>query len=86
MSTKALPLCDPIRIYSALIEYGDITANKTYNKLCGVVSGKIDLEAELSKQKKTGGSAAAKKNDAKNKKKKGEEFDVGSFLFYGGAG
>ena len=49
-------MSDPIRIYSALIEYGDITANKTYNKLCGVLSGKIDLEAELSKQKKTSGS------------------------------
>lgn len=54
VSTKNLPLNDPIRIYSALIEYGDITANKTYNKLCGIVSGKIDLEEELSRQKTKG--------------------------------
>ncbi len=30
-------LKDPLRIYSALIEYGDITAYKTYNKLSALV-------------------------------------------------
>lgn len=49
MNVKNLTQNDPIRIYSTLIEYGDITAYKTYNKLCGVVSGKIDLENELQK-------------------------------------
>lgn len=46
---KKVPLCDPIRIYSTLIEYGDITAYKTYNRLIGVISGKIDLEDEMKK-------------------------------------
>lgn len=34
---------DPLRAYSALIEFGDVTAFKTYNKLCLLMSGKIDI-------------------------------------------
>lgn len=34
---------DPLRSYSALIEFGDVTAFKTYNKLCALVTGKIDI-------------------------------------------
>lgn len=34
---------DPLRAYSALIEYGDVTAYKTYNRLSAIISGKVDL-------------------------------------------
>jgi len=37
-----------LRIYSTLIEYGDITAFKTYNKLCAIISGKVSLEKKES--------------------------------------
>lgn len=35
---------DPLRIYSTLIEFGDVTAYKTYNKLAALLSGKLNLE------------------------------------------
>lgn len=40
---KNLSRKDPLRIYSSLIEYGDLTAIKTYNKLCALISGKVSL-------------------------------------------
>jgi|APCry1669189070_1035195.scaffolds.fasta_scaffold394783_1 hypothetical protein len=34
---------DPLRVYSTLIEYGDLSAQRTYNKFCALVSGKLNL-------------------------------------------
>ena len=38
---KQIPKKDPLRTYSALIEFGDVTAFKTYNKLCALMTGKL---------------------------------------------
>jgi len=32
---------DPLRVYSTLIEFGDVTSTATYNKLCAIVTGKV---------------------------------------------
>lgn len=48
---------DPLRAYSTLIEFGDVTAFKTYNKLCALVSGKIDVN-QIEDQKKLGKKGA----------------------------
>lgn len=45
---------DPLRVYSTLIEFGDATAYKTYNKLCALLSGKIQVAAGKSQKKETG--------------------------------
>ncbi len=41
---KHLSKKDPLITYSTLIEFGDVTAFKTYNKLCALMTGKISLE------------------------------------------
>lgn len=43
---KSLPLNDPLRVYSALIEYGDVSAYKTYNTLVGIITGKNKLNGK----------------------------------------
>lgn len=44
---------DPLRAYSALIKFRDVTAFKTYNKLCLLISWKID-ENKIEDFKKLG--------------------------------
>lgn len=43
LKTMGLSKKDPLRVYSALIEYGDLSSQRTYNKLCAVVSGALNL-------------------------------------------
>ena len=49
MKTLGLSKRDPLRVYSALIEYGDLSSQRTYNKLCAIVSGKLNL-SDISNQ------------------------------------
>ncbi|KAL4495078.1 hypothetical protein ABPG72_015778 [Tetrahymena utriculariae] len=81
VNAKNLQLNDPIRIYSTLIEYGDITAIKTYNKLSGVVSGKIDLENEIQKQSK-GKSKSTRDASESGKSKKEVDKKINDIIFY----
>ncbi|CAK88840.1 unnamed protein product (macronuclear) [Paramecium tetraurelia] len=36
---KKLSKKDPLRVYSTLIEYGDLSSQRTYNKFCALISG-----------------------------------------------
>lgn len=38
---KATSRTDPLRVYSTLIEFGDVTSTAAYNKLCAIVTGKV---------------------------------------------
>ncbi|CAD8093410.1 unnamed protein product [Paramecium sonneborni] len=44
---KRLSKKDPLRVYSTLIEYGDLSSQRTYNKFCALISG-------IQKQKQQG--------------------------------
>jgi hypothetical protein len=56
---------DPLRSYSALIEFGDVTAFKTYNKLCALMSGKIDIN-QMEDAKKLGKKNAQDSSQTSN--------------------
>ena len=47
LKTVNLNKRDPLRIYSTLIEYGDLSAQRTYNKFCALLSGKLNLSDNL---------------------------------------
>jgi hypothetical protein len=38
-----------------LIEFGDVTSITTYNKLCAIITGKVNKTAEINKDNKKGG-------------------------------
>lgn len=44
---------DPLKVYSTLIEFGDVTAYKTYNKLCALLSGKIQVSPSKGQKKES---------------------------------
>ena len=41
---------DPLRVYSALIEFDDKNAFRTYNKLCALISGKLSVKPSGNKK------------------------------------
>jgi hypothetical protein len=50
---------DPLRVYSTLIEFGDVTSIAAYNKLCAIITGKVP---NPDKDKKPGAKQTSKDN------------------------
>ncbi|KRX02498.1 hypothetical protein PPERSA_11838 [Pseudocohnilembus persalinus] len=82
---KKLDKQDPLRVYSGLIEFGDVTAFKTYNKLCSIMSGKISLEDKGGKisQKASQFEQSQDIQNAKGGKNDKNQLDVTNLLFHG---
>lgn len=70
---------DPLRVYSTLLEFGDVTSASTYNKLCAIAGGKVNKEAK--KDAKKGGPLQQNQKSSTQANDKGGEFDLSSYIF-----
>ena len=53
-----------MRVYSTLLEFGDVTSASTYNKLCAIAGGKVNKDAK--KDNKKGPTSQNQKNQNNN--------------------
>lgn len=71
---------DPLRVYSTLLEFGDVTSASTYNKLCAIAGGKVNKDVKKD-PKKGGPLPSNQKTSTQQGNEKGGEFDLSSYIF-----
>lgn len=70
---------DPLRVYSTLIEFGDVTSIAAYNKLCAIITGKVP---NPEKDKKPGSKQTALKENMPGQQDQSKaETTLASYLF-----
>ena len=72
---------DPLRVYSTLLEFGDVTSASTYNKLCAIAGGKVNKDTKKDPKKVGGGPLQQNQKSAGQGNNDKGEFDLSSYIF-----